>query len=204
MSAFFNVYPEKNLDKNLLQINPLEKTHNKLFVTSIRYLFIGNGKKSLAKKYSQLRNNVVNRENLSFFILPSDFGSPWGVAPSHRGNICFAQLLKGLPMGKQLQLKWDFSSFSHSIQNWIDFHSARESKNITTIFTYSLSGFNLTFFFSPQTNFFLFNCFCPLARKLKLSKKSWIRIACEGSLSRKLNVQAVERKWKSVDWAQSC
>ena len=72
--------------KSVTEKSP-SKTHNKLFVTSIRYL--SRGEKSLErKKNSQLRNNVVNRENLSFPILPSDFGLLSRGCSSSRGNIC--------------------------------------------------------------------------------------------------------------------
>lgn len=91
------------------------KMHNKLCMTSIRYLLIREGlQKSLfsrGKKCSQLRNNVVNRENLSFLLKKSDFvGLPpveglVGGAPPWKHM--FAQILntKGLPIGKQWQSK---------------------------------------------------------------------------------------------------
>lgn len=160
ISAFCNVYPENPVAEK----NPLQKTHNKLFVTSIRYLFRVGKCLSRNKNCSQLRNNVVNRENLSFSILPSDFGSSSrGCKKQQPRKHMFStdSTERVLPMGKQ---------FCNRKRMW------KCSSNLKRQFFFSTwiaLRFQLIFFvrFSPQTDFFPIVSVRSLSEKTKTFEK---------------------------------
>jgi hypothetical protein len=116
-----------------------------------------------------------------------------------RGNICSAQIRKGLlPMGKQLQLKWDFSSLAF-VQIQINFHRALESKNCHDNFYVFALRFQLIalLFLSANTSFFqLFQL--AHGRKKTFEKVEFVSRA-DGSLSHKLNKRRRENEKASTE-----